>query len=195
MFGRAILSAVFATLSGITVFTTVVVPSTLRELTNDASLIVRGHITDVRVITGPERTVESVATVAVDRVIKGPATSFVSVWVPGGSVGRYRYLMVGAPTLRPNVMAVFFLARRADHQWRPIGLSAGVVPISSERASGRLVVHPPILAGRTVSPGPIVRGDPRRKALPVSEFESMVEMVIAGAEPANGARSPIGAAR
>jgi hypothetical protein len=34
--------------------------------------------------------------------------------------------------------------------------------------------------GRTTSIGPIVRGDPRRKLLPIQEFESLVQLIVAG---------------
>ena len=50
---------------------------------NERGLIVRGRVTDVRAIEVPAG-VESVATFAVERVLKGPAGDFVSVRVPGG---------------------------------------------------------------------------------------------------------------
>jgi len=107
--------------------------------------------------------------------------------VPGGTVGRYRVWMIGAPTLRANDAAVFFLKRDAENAWRPVGLSSGIVRVEREPVTGRLVVHPPILAGQTASIGPVVRGDARRKMLPVADFESMVRVVIAGQNVRGGA--------
>jgi hypothetical protein len=163
--------------AGTALAATVVEPATLRELTQDAALIVRGHVTDVRAQAVPGRGIESIATVAVARVIKGASEPFVSVRVPGGVTGRYRYVMVGAPTLRPGQRAVFFLARDRDHAWRPVGLSAGVVSIRTEPLTGRLLVQPAVAAGYTTLIGPIQRGDPGRRSLAVDEFESLVALV------------------
>jgi hypothetical protein len=157
---------------------TVVVPVEFREIVNDARLIVRGHITDVRAFVAPGLGIESVATVAVQAVLKGTAESFVSVRVPGGTVGRSRVVMIGAPTLRSNERAIFFLVRDAENAWRPLGLSSGVVRIEREPATGRQLVRPPVLLGRTASVGRVVRGDWRRTLLPVDEFESIVRVVL-----------------
>jgi hypothetical protein len=156
---------------------TVVEPATLRELTHDAALIVRGHVTDVRAVPSV-RGAETIATVAVARVIKGGSSDgFLSVRVPGGVVGRYRYVVLGAPVLRVGQQAVFFLARDRDNAWRPIGLSAGVVPIRAEAITGRLLVQPAAVAGHAGAPGPIVRGDAQRRSLVVDEFEALITLV------------------
>src|SRR5215471_10979385 len=85
---------------------TELVPVSFREAVADATLIVRGHVTDVRGISLPTG-VESAVTVAVDSVLKGQADDFISVRVPGGTIGRYRYVFVGAPTFAVNDQAVF----------------------------------------------------------------------------------------
>jgi hypothetical protein len=158
---------------------TVVVPSAFQEIVADAALIVRGHVTDVRAVSTREHGVESVATVAVDAVLKGQAEPFVYVRIPGGEQGRTRVVMVGAPTLRADMSAVFFLARTgADNAWRPVGLTSGVVPVVRDASTGRVVVHAPAFATREAD-GRLVRGDIRRRDLPVADFESLVRLVIA----------------
>jgi hypothetical protein len=155
------------------------VSADFREIVSDAALIVRGRITDVRAVAVAGKGIESIGTVAVDGVIKGTATSFVAVRVPGGSIGGRKFLMTGAPTLRVGEEAVFFLKRDRENAWRPIGLTQGIYRVQAEPVSGRPVVRPPVVAGRTAPlSGRTVRGDPRRTLLPVSEFESLVRLVM-----------------
>lgn len=154
------------------------IPVEFRELVARADLIVRGRVTDVRALTTPGFGVESAATVAVDRILKGRADRFLSVRVPGGQVGRYRTVMVGAPVLHVGESAVFFLVRGADGALRPLGLASGVFDIEADPATGQLLVHPPVVAlGRTPT-GPIVRGDARRPMLSVPDFEGLVGVVL-----------------
>jgi len=165
---------------GTSLVATISVPAEFREIVSDAGLIVRGRITDVRGVVVPGAGVDSIATVAIETVLKGSAADFVSVRVPGGDVGRYRHVMVGAPTLRAGERAVFFLWRGGDNTWRPVGLSMGIYRVKSDPQTGQPVVNPPLVVGRTTSVGRVVRGDTRRKLLPIQEFESLVRLVIAG---------------
>jgi hypothetical protein len=189
MRARAVLSIILVVLVGTALSGTVIDPASLRDLASEAALIVRGRVTDVRTVVLAGGAIESVATVAVDRVFKGDGGVFVFVHVPGGHVGRHRQVVVGAPTLSPNHDAVFFLARGDDNGWRPVGLSAGVVRVYRAPVTGRLVVHPVRLVGRGASTGPVIRGDPGRRLVAVEEFEAMVALVMAAA-----ARSPVGGA-
>ncbi len=165
---------------------TVLVPVSFREAVVDATMIVRGHVTDVRGVFSASGA-ESIVTVAVDQRLKGDADDFVSVHVPGGTVGRYRYVFVGAPTFAVNDQAVFLLKRGSDSALRLVGLSQGVYRLQALTAGGPAVVAAPVVAGQTASVGDVVRGDSRRKMLSVSEFESLIRLVVAG-QSAGGAR-------
>ena len=156
----------------------VVVPAEFKEIVADASLIVRGRVTDVRGVVTADRVTESIATIAVDRVLKGTASAFVSVLVPGGTIGRYRTMVVGAPVLKPGQQAVFFLKRDGRNNLRPVGLSMGIFQVRADEATGAAVVNPPISSGQTADVGPIVRGDARRKPMAVPSFESLVSVEI-----------------
>jgi len=160
---------------------TIVIPAEFREVVNEAGLIVRGRVTDVRAVAVPGGGVDSIATVAIESVLKGQAASgFVSMRVPGGERGRIRHVLVGAPTFKAGQRAVLFLKQGADDAWRPIGLTQGVYRVQAEPQSGRPVVQPPLVGGRTASAsGAAVRGDPRRRLMPVAEFESLVRLVLA----------------
>ena len=157
------------------------VPTEFREVVSESSLIVRGRVTDVRSLIGAGDRIESIATVAVENVLKGQASGFVYVRVPGGEVGRSRVVMVGAPTFRTGQRAVFFLKPDSvDSSLRPIGLSMGVFFVQSEPRTGRPVIAPPLVAGSTTArTGPAVRGDTRRRFMQIRDFEALVRLVMA----------------
>jgi hypothetical protein len=158
---------------------TLVVPVEFRQMVAEAGLIVRGRVTDVRAVAVRNRGVDTIATVLVEGVVKGQSDGFVSIRVPGGQIGRYRFVMVGAPTFTTGQRAVFFLSRSADGFWRPIGLTQGVYRVRPDPVSGLPVVPPPLVAGRTAAlTGPTQRGDPRRRLMPIAEFESLVRLVM-----------------
>jgi len=159
---------------------TVTVPVEFRAVVTEATLIVRGHVTDVRGVVVHERGIESIVSIAVDAVLKGPSTDFVSMTLPGGVVGRYRSAMVGAPKLQIGAQAEFFLKRDPSNAWRPVGLSTGVFSVQSAPATGLAVVNPPLVSGVTASVGPVVRGDTRRQPMRVDDFESLIRLVMAG---------------
>lgn len=155
----------------------IVVPAAFREIVDDAGLIARGVVTDVRAVAVAGAGIDSIATIAIESMVKGEAVSFVSVRLPGGEIGATRFVMVGAPTLRRGDRAVFLLRRGPDNFWRPVGLSMGVYRIGPD-AGGRPVVNPPVVAGKTAAPGVVVRGDRLRKPMAVTEFEALIRTVV-----------------
>ena len=170
-----------------------VIPAEFKEVISDSTLIVRGRITDVRSVeaTTPGQGIDSIATVAVENLLKGRATDFVYVRVPGGQIGTTKYVMVGAPTFKTGQRAVFFLKPGVtDTTYRPVGLTMGIYRIQPEPQTRRAVVEPPLLAGKTANAtGPAIRGDARRKLMPVSEFESLVKLAMASTATAGPRRS------
>lgn len=157
------------------------IPAEFRVVVNDAGLIVRGRVTDVRSFEVPGMGIDSVATIAVEHVLKGQANGFVYVRVPGGLVNGKRYVMIGAPNFRVGQRAFLFLRPGAtDTAYRPIGLSMGVYQIQADPRTRRLMVEPPVMAGRTTAAsGAIVRGDRRRQSLTVADFEAVVRLAVA----------------
>jgi hypothetical protein len=156
---------------------TLLVPAEFREVVSEATLIVRGTVTDVRSFVVSGNAIDTVATVAIATRLKGEADGFVGVRVPGGEVGRTRYVMAGAPTFRVGQHAVFFLKRASDASWRPIGLTQGVYRVQAEAGTGRAVIQTPVVTQPARER--VARGDVRRRALPVAEFESLVRLVLA----------------
>jgi hypothetical protein len=176
----------------VTLTATTVIPADFRQLVSESSTIVRGHVTDVRAIVRADHGIESIATVAVDDTLKGDAEPFVYVYVPGGTVGRSRMLVVDAPTFKAGDQAVFFLLRGSDNALRPIGLWMGVYRLQADARTGQPMIAPPLVIGQTASAGPVVRGDVRRQSMAVQEFTSLVKLVMASPKaPASAPAKPI----
>jgi hypothetical protein len=152
---------------------TVLVPADFAEMVSGSQLVVYGRVVDVRSqMVGDRRTIESVVTVSVAQAIKGDPGATVSVRVPGGVVGRYRRVMVGAPSFRPGEEVVLFLSGRPPAIPMPFGLSQGVYRVS-RAADGRGLVAPP-----TLVEGRVVRGDPARTPMDVNAFVAQVKAAM-----------------
>src|SRR5215471_20791629 len=77
---------------------TVVVPADLGELSRDARAIAVGRVVAVNGRwTDDRRTIETIVTLDVDLYLKGSLGSTLQFRVPGGQLGRFRSIVVGAP--------------------------------------------------------------------------------------------------
>jgi hypothetical protein len=174
---RIVIAIGLAALSSASPEATVVIPATLTELVRDASSVAVGTVvaTEVR-WTESRRAVETIVTLSAQRYLKGGLGETVRFRVPGGRLGRYRTIMLGAPEFRVGQRVIVFLGGRSSEAPHVLGLSQGVF---------RLV---PTDAGWVVTPaGPytvsasatrIVRGDPSRRPMPLAEFEREVRVLV-----------------
>ena len=159
---------------------TVLVPIEFRELVGVSSTIVHGRVIDVRAewIDG-RRAIETFVTIEAEEYYKGGSAETITVRVPGGQMGRYRTVFVGAPEFKEGDEVVLFL-RNYGGRIAIVGLSQGAFRVAADR-SGRRVVTSPVLMGR---PGadvePVVRGDAARRPLAVQAFGDLVKRVVAG---------------
>ena len=161
------------------VLATVTIPTDLSDVVALATLIVRGRVVDTRAFTdesnGP---VTTAVTVAVSEVLKGRADRVVTFRAHGGDLGRYRQVIVGAPTFSVGDDAYLFLRRAPDGALWTVGMGAGVYKVAM--ASGTPVVNPPVVAGITATVGaPVMRGDVRRKPMGVGDFSGIVRLLLA----------------
>jgi hypothetical protein len=164
--------AVVATLQA-HVAATLIVPADFSEMVAESQLVVHGRVAEVRSqMIGSFRTIESVVTITVQETLKGEPGQTVSVRVPGGQVGRYRRVMVGAPVFRPGEEVVVFLSGRPPSIPMPFGLNQGVYRVS-RGADGRSLVAAPMLGE-----GRIVRGDPARRPIEVGSFMQQVRAAV-----------------
>ena len=128
---------------------TVLVPAGFREIVAGSEIIAYARVVDVR----PEwadgrRWVNTVVTVDVVTYFKGGSdSSTVDFIVPGGTLGRYRSVLVGAPVFERGDEAVLFLTTRETDRPRVFGLNQGVFRVRPDSRTGqRMVVPPPLMA-------------------------------------------------
>lgn len=161
---------------------TVYVAADLAELVTHAQSIVHGRVVaaEARWVAG-RRAVETIVTVAVDEHLKGRFGETVSVRVPGGQMGPYRTVMVGAPVFREGEEVVLFLAARGPTIPHLVFLGQGVFRVTRDAATGEPAVVPalPAAAVGRGAPVPIVRGDPARRPTPLREFSARVRALAA----------------
>jgi hypothetical protein len=162
---------------------TVLVPIEFRELVAVASTIVHGRVVDVRAdwVDG-RRAIDTFLTIEAEEYFKGAAGETVVVRVPGGEMGRYRTIFVGAPAFRRGDEVVLFLKGDAARGAFIVGLSQGAFRVVRD-PSGRRIVTSPVVMGKSLdATQAVVRGDPSRRPLTVESFRDVVKSVMAGGE-------------
>lgn len=156
---------------------TTILPADFGQMVTESQVIVHARVIDVAgELVGPARTIESRVTVEVLAPLKGQPAAEVAFRVPGGRVGRYRRIFVGAPTFTAGDEVVLFLKGRAPALAMPYGLSQGVYRVSRVTGSPLVIPVPPIegVAGT-------VRGDPARTPMPLDEFTRQVRALTGAA--------------
>lgn len=179
---RIVLASALLLLSASGSRATVLVPATLGDLARDARVIASGRVVDVQPRWTPgRRTIETLVTLEVGEYLKGALGATVQFLVPGGEMGRYRSLFVGAPAFARGQRVVVFLGARAPGIPYILGLSEGVYRlIPAANGSGWLVTPPPVLPSAGPVAVPVVRGDAARRPMPLADFEQRVR-ALAGA--------------
>jgi hypothetical protein len=155
---------------------TVLIPSDLGDLSRRATTIARGRVVavDARWVDGRRR-IETVVTLEAERYLKGSESATMQFRVPGGRLGRYRNVVVGAPQFTVGQRVIVFLGSSTTSLPFTLGLGQGVFRVASDQSDW--VVTSPVVLPPTPSAAPlrIVRGDPARRALlPLAEFEARV---------------------
>jgi hypothetical protein len=168
--------AVLLVLTARSLTATTVLPVDFAEMVSESQLIVHARVIDVAgELVGPQRTIESRVTVQVLSPLKGQPGAELVFRVPGGRVGRYRRVFVGAPAFTAGDEVLLFLKGRPPAMPLPYGLSQGVYRVS--RITGAPVVSPvPPIEGVAGT----VRGDPARKPLALDEFTRQVTALTRG---------------
>jgi hypothetical protein len=162
--------------AGASLSATTLVPADFAQMARESELIVRGTVVSVQSqMAGPRQTIESLITLSVADTMKGTAGTRTVFRVPGGRVGRYRRVMVGAPEFRAGDEVILFLKGRAPAIAMPYGLSQGVYRVA--RRADAAVVTPAVAAAA----GRVVRGDPSRRPLDPAAFARQVQEALTAA--------------
>lgn len=160
---------------------TVLVPAELREVVAGSQIIVYGRVTSVRAEWSDDRRrIDTIVTMMAGSYLKGGPGGTVTFRVPGGQIGRYRNLIIGAPELQPGEEAVLFLSASGPSVAHIFGLSQGLYRVKVDTRTGQRVVIPPVLVAETDGPQTIVRGDRERRQLSLDEFAATVRQALSG---------------
>lgn len=128
-------------------FALTLLPADFSEMVAGSQLIVHGRVVDVRPqMTVGRRSIESVVTIAVVDAIKGTPGGAVTFVVPGGQIGRYRRLVVGAPEFIAGQEVLLFLTAHAPALPMPFGISQGVYRVAGGTVRADSSRHPVALA-------------------------------------------------
>jgi hypothetical protein len=172
------LLALLLCLPSVPTLATVLVPADFREVAVGSQIIVHGRVVDVRSewVEGNSR-IDSFVTVAASAFYRGNPTQTVTFRVPGGQVGRYRAVMVGAPTFTVGEEAVVFLKTDGPAVPNVFGLNQGVFRVRIDSRTGRRLVLPPLLA-RGPAPERVTRGARTRQPIPLDVFGAQVRTAL-----------------
>jgi hypothetical protein len=168
---RILIAIVFSFISGVA-GATVLIPADLGELSRDARAIARGRIVALDAQwTDGRRGIETVVTLETEAYLKGNLGETIQFRVPGGSLGRFRNIVVGAPQFAVGQRVILFLGARGPTVPFVLGLSQGVFRLAQNGGGDWMVTPPAVLP---TMQGPIVRGNLTMRAAPLADFEREV---------------------
>jgi hypothetical protein len=159
---------------------TVLIPAEFREIVAGSQIIVYGRIAEVRPEWSDDRRrIDTIVTVAAGSYLKGGPGATVTFRVPGGQIGRYRHVMVGAPAFTAGEEAVLFLSASGPSIAHVFGLSQGVFRVRVDARTGQRLVMPPVLMANGEDPQAVTRGDRNRRQLALDAFANTVRAAMA----------------
>lgn len=160
---------------------TVLLPAEFREIVAGSQVIVYGRVTAVRPEYSDDRShIDTVVTVTAGTYLKGGPGTTVTFRVPGGQIGRYRNVIVGAPQFQTGEETILFLTASGPSIAHVFGLSQGVFRVKVDARSGQRLVVPPVLMSQTDADvaQPVTRGDTTRRQLSLDQFAATVRRAM-----------------
>jgi hypothetical protein len=159
---------------GVALDATTYAPTDFAELVNGASTIVHARVVAARAdwVDGRMR-VDTFVTLEVERYFKGDLGSEVVIQVPGGELGRYRDVVIGAPRLTPGDEVILFLNQRGARFPYVLGLSMGVFRVRHD-ASLALVSPAPASADPNGGARRIARGSASQAPVSMATFAAEI---------------------
>jgi hypothetical protein len=159
---------------------TVLVPAEFREIVSGSEIIVYGRVSDVHAEWSDDRRrIDTVVSLEAATYLKGGPGDVVTFRVPGGQIGRYKNVMVGAPEFQPGEEAVLFLSAQGPSVAHIFGLSQGVFRVRVDARTGSRLVLPPVLMAGGDAVEAVVRGAADRTPLPLDSFAATVRAAMA----------------
>ena len=171
--------AAAALTTSVAVRATVLLPAEFREIVGDSQIIAYGRVVNsVPELSDDRKRIETIVTFEVQTYLKGGSGGTITFRVPGGQVGRYRSITVGAPILENGTEAVLFLRQPEGGLPYVFGLNQGVFRVQRDaRTQRRMVVAPLFARGET--PERVTRGAASRQPMQLESFGAEVRSVMA----------------
>lgn len=158
---------------------TVLAPAEFREIVGGSNIIAYGRVLEKVAARSDDRMrIDTLVTFQVGTYLKGGPGETLVFQVPGGEIGRYRNVMVGAPSFEVGEEAVLFLTVRPGARAAIFGLSQGVFRVRVDERTKRRIVVPPALMARGTTPEAVVRGAVSRQSLPLESFGAQVQAAM-----------------
>jgi hypothetical protein len=155
-------------------------PADLGTLVASARVIVHGRVVSTRAQSSDRTRIETVVTVDATDYFKGDLGREVSFVVPGGTLGRYRTVVSGAPQLTAGDEVVVFLGTRGPALPYLVRLGEGVFRVQQDARSGQRVLSRHPVVARSAAWQRVARGTPGQP-LSVNTFGAMVRTLAGGA--------------
>jgi hypothetical protein len=175
---RALAVGAIAGLAAVSIHATVLLPAEFREIVGQSQIIVYGRVLEaVAELSADRKRIDTIVTFEAATYLKGGSGETLTFRVPGGQVGRYRSITVGAPMFESGDEAVLFLNQK-DGLPFVFGLNQGVFRVRRDTRTQQRIVLPPLMA-RGESPETVVRGARSRRAMSLEDFGAQVRAVIA----------------
>jgi hypothetical protein len=158
---------------------TVLLPADFNDIVSGSHIIVHGRVVDVRAEwTNDRAQIESYITVAPSAFYRGSPAASVTFRVPGGQVGRYKQVTVGAPQFVPGEEAIVFLRANGPAVPQVFGLSQGVFRVRVDQRTGQRTVILPVLMARSTAPERVSRGARVRQPLQIDAFAAQLRATL-----------------
>src|SRR3954466_14871899 len=145
---RAFVFLLLFVMAGVSPRATVLIPADLGELSQERLAIARGRVAALdSQWTEDHGTIETIVTLEVDSYLKGNLGALLRFRVPGGELGRFRSIVVGAPAFAVDQRVVVFLGAKGPSVPFVLGMSQGVFRLRrAADDSGWLVTSPVLMA-------------------------------------------------
>lgn len=162
-----------------TLTATLILPAEFREIVSGSQIIVHGRVVDVRSewVDGRSR-IESFVTIEAASFYRGTPAPTLTFRTPGGQVGRYKSVTVGAPEFRIGDEAVLFLKSQGPAVPQIFGLNQGLFRVRVDPRTGRRLVIRQVLMAHGAGPERVARGDRDRRPLTLDAFGAQVRTVL-----------------
>lgn len=172
-----VLSSVTIAATSPRVNATTFAPTDFAELVNEAAAIVHGRVSSTRAEWADGRAhVDTLVSIDVEQYLKGNLGSALEIRVPGGELGRYRDIVVGAPKLAVGDDVILFVSTRGGSA-HVLGMMLGVFRVRHD--GGQAFVAPAPAVAVNGEARPIVRGSKLQAPVSIASFAAQVDEILA----------------